>query len=352
MMDWLKFKISFQVQRNNLLVLCLGFLTFSCGSKESKIIQSQSSGGALGTSYSLIYQSASELDFSKEIDSVFAAVNQSMSTYIPDSDISRINKGDSSVVVDEMFIEVFELSKEIHERTEGYFDPTVGVLVDAWGFGPGEQLKMDSTRVDSLMNYVGFDKVKMTKENKIQKADKSIRFDFNAIAKGYAIDRLAVLMDKKGIENYLLEVGGEVVAKGENRIKKKPWATGIEDPQAEGNRELKIIINLKDRALASSGNYRKFRIDSLSGKKYVHTVNPKTGFTKNSKTLATNVLAKSCAEADAYATSFMAMDLDSVFTLLDSQKELEAYIIYLDKTGVTNEFLTEGFKELIFEPGE
>ncbi len=327
-------------------------LLFSCGIKEAKIIQNQNSGGALGTSYNIIYQSDKVLDFQKEIDSVFAVVNQSLSTYIPDSDISKINNGDSTVKVDHMFNEVFELSKEIYEKTDGYFDPTVGVLVNAWGFGPGEQIKMDSSRVDSLMGYVGFDKVMVTDEKTIQKANKAIRFDFNAIAKGYAIDRLAVLMHDKGIGNYLLEVGGEVVAKGENQIKKKPWATGIEDPQIEEGRGLKIIINLKDRALASSGNYRKFRIDSITGKKYVHTVDPKTGFTKNSNTLGANVVAKTCAEADAYATAFMAMDLDKVISLLDSQKELEAYIIYLDEAGATKEYMTGGFKKLVFEPKE
>ena len=336
-----------------LKIIFLSTLIFSAAcDSEPKVFQNQNSGAALGTSYNIIYQSKEELNFQKEIDSVFTVVNQSMSTYISDSDISKINDGDATVVIDHMFKEVFELSKEIYETTAGYFDPTVGVLVNAWGFGPGEQLKMDSTIVDSLMNYVGFDKVKLTKENKIQKADKSIRFDFNAIAKGYAIDRLAVLMDKKGIENYLLEVGGEVVAKGENRIKKKPWATGIEDPQIEKGRGLKIIVNLKGRALASSGNYRKFRIDSLTGKKYVHTVNPKTGFTKNSNTLGVNVLAKTCAKADAYATAFMVMDLTEVLQILDSKKELEAYIIYLDESGATKEFMTDGFKKLVFEPKE
>ena len=202
------------------------------------------------------------------------------------------------------------------------------------------------------MNYVGFDKVMITNDSKVQKVSKFIRFDFNAIAKGYAIDRLAVLMNDKGIADYLLEVGGEVVAKGENRIKKKPWATGIEDPQQEQGRGLKIVINLKDMALASSGNYRKFRIDSLTGNKYVHTVDPKTGFTKNSNTLGANVLAKICAEADAYATAFMVMDLDKVIHLLKSQKELEAYIIYLDEDGATKEYMTDGFKALVFEPKE
>jgi thiamine biosynthesis lipoprotein len=156
-------------------------------------------------------------------------------------------------------------------------------------------------------------------------------------------------MDAKQIQDYLLEVGGEVVAKGTNRIKEKPWVVGIDDPQMGETRELKMLINLKDRALASSGNYRKFRMDSLTGKKYVHTVDPKTGFTKNANTLGATVLADNCAKADAYATAFMAMDLDDALKLLTAQRELDAYIVYLDEQGETQEFMTEGFQSLIVE---
>ncbi len=313
------------------------------------VVRNQSQGEALGTTFNIIYFAKGELDFQKEIDSVFTAVNHSLSTYSPDSDISKINKGDSLLVVDKMFREVFELSREVHKDTRGYFDPTVGVLVNAWGFGPGNQVSMDSTSVDSLLNYVGFNKVSITPENRIIKDNPNIYFDFNAIAKGYAIDRLALMLDRKGIENYLVEVGGEVVAKGINLEKEKPWVVGIDDPQVVTGRQLKLLINLTDRALASSGNYRKFRIDSVTGKKYVHTVDPITGYTKNSNTLGVTILANNCATADAYATAFMAMDLPEAFKVINSNKNLEAYIIYLDEKGVTKEFLTKGFKTLLVE---
>lgn len=330
--------------------LIFGLLaTMACTSPKTKMVQNESIGEAFGTSYSIIYQSTEALNLQKEIDSVIAAVNRSLSTYIPDSDISKINNGDSTLVVDRMFKEVFELSKKVNAVTEGYFDPTVGVLVNAWGFGPEKQIVMDSTRVDSLMAYVGFDKVALTEENTVKKTDPNIRFDFNAIAKGYAIDRLAVLMDKNRVSDYLLEVGGEIVAKGENRIKKKAWVVGIDDPQAEGGRALKITINLKDKSLASSGNYRKFRIDPDTGRKFVHTVDPKTGFTKNANTLAANVLARSCAEADAYATALMAMDVATAMQLVRTQPELDAYIIYLDENGETQEFMTNGFKHVVVD---
>ncbi len=324
-------------------------LLFSCSPDRPEIYKNQNTGGALGTSYSLTYLSDKQLDFQKEIDSVFDAVNQSMSTYIPNSDISKINRGDSTLVVDAMFRDVFELSKEINEKTDGYFDPTVGILVDAWGFGPGEQMELDSVRIDSLLDFVGFNKVTLTDENTIGKSHPGIHFDFNAIAKGYTIDRLARLMDNKNIQDYLLEVGGEVVAKGSNTIKEKAWVVGIDDPQMGETRKLKILITLKNRALASSGNYRKFRMDTLTGKKYVHTIDPKTGFTKNANTLGVTTLADTCAKADAYATAFMAMDLEEAIKLLTSQRELEAYIVYLDEKGEPQEFMTEGFRSLITE---
>ncbi len=312
-------------------------------------VENVSEGAALGTSYRLIYISYKEMDFKMEIDSVFMAINKSLSTYISDSDISRINKGDSTLVIDAMFDDVFVLSKDVYRKTNGYFDPTVGTLVNAWGFGPEEEIAMDSTRVDSLLEYVGFDKVCITDNGTVEKETPNIYFDFNAIAKGYAIDRLARMMDAKGVQNYLLEVGGELVAKGENVIKDKPWVVGIDDPEMGVTRELKKLIYLKDRALASSGNYRKFRIDEETGKRYVHTIDPKTGFTKNGNTLAATVLANTCAKADAYATAFMAMDLDDSFKLLSQLRELEGYIIYIDENGKTQEFMTEGFEDLVVE---
>lgn len=341
--------LRFMMNRIGLLFLLTVFV-LSCSPDASKLVQNGNAGGALGTSYSIIYLSDEKQDFQKEIDSVFAVINKSLSTYLPDSDISKINQGDTTIVVDKMFREVFELSKKVNRNTDGYFDPTVGVLVNAWGFGPSPSIKMDSTAVDSLLNFVGFEKVDLTKSNRIKKANPNIYLDFNAIAKGYAIDRLAVFLDEKKISNYLIEVGGELVGKGENRIKGKPWVVGIDDPQIEEGRRLKILMQLKDRALASSGNYRKFRVDSITGKKYVHTIDPKSGFTRNGSTLGTTVLANTCGEADAYATAFMAMDLQDAIDLLASRQELDAYIVYLDETGEAQEFMTEGFKDLVMNP--
>ncbi|MCK0144844.1 FAD:protein FMN transferase [Arenibacter sp. F26102] len=334
--------------------LCIGILALllvcnGCKTNGDKWVKNLNSGAALGTSYNIIYLAKEELDFEREIDSVFQDLNESMSTYIPTSDISRINMGDSTVVVDQMFREVFELSGKVYAATDGYFDPTVGVLVNAWGFGPGSELEMDSVRVDSLLDYVGFDKVSISPENKIKMAHPGMYFDFNAIAKGYAVDRLAVLLQEKGISDYLIEVGGELVAKGENRVKEKKWVVAIDDPMMGESRTSKRTVYMKDVAMASSGNYRKFKIDQETGAKYVHTVDPKSGFTKNSNILAATVMAKDCATADAFATSFMAMDLEKSKSILAQHKELQAYIVYLDPEGNVLEFMTDGFKNNVLE---
>lgn len=316
-------------------------------SPKSKLVKNQNIGSALGTSYSIIYISDSPLDFQKEIDSVFKVINKSMSTYIPDSDISRINNGDSTVVVDKMFKDVFAISTTVFNDSDGNFDPSIGVLANAWGFGPGEQLKMDSTTVDSLLQYVGWDKVRLNPNGTIHKSNNNLRFDFNAVAKGYAIDRIGMLLQEKGVENYLVEVGGEVLALGQNVISNKRWTVGIDQPNNFMERGTAAVVHLKNMAMASSGNYRKFRYDEVTGDKYVHTINPKTGFTKNSNVLAATVFAKDCATADAYATAFMAMNLEDSKKLLKLKIDIDAYIIYLDDANNRNEFMTAGFKELL-----
>lgn len=341
MMDLLKYSIR--------LLFFIFFLAtvFSCSLGPDSYVKNISFGGALGTSYSITYLTEKEIDLQSEIDSVFQVINHSMSTYIPDSDISKINKGDSTVRVDQMFREVFQLSQDVHTNTNGYFDPTVGALVNAWGFGPGDIVEMDSSKVDSILQFVGLDKVRLNSDGTISKKDPRIYMDFNAIAKGYAIDRLAVLLDQKDIENYLIEVGGEIISKGENKIKNKSWIVGIDDPKIEEGRRLKLTLQLADKAMASSGNYRKFRVDSITGQKYVHTIDPKTGYTKDSQILAVSVIANTCARADAYATAMMAMELSESKKVLDLHKELDAYIIYLERDGEVAEFMTPGFKKLV-----
>lgn len=308
-------------------------------------------GNAQGTTFSITYFDEADFGAQKGIDSILRAVDRSMSTYLESSDISRINKGDSTVVVDEMFAEVFNISKTVHQKSDGYFDPTVGKLVNLYGFGPEKSLtKIDSVTIDSLMQFVGFDKVTLSPENKIIKSVSNIFIDFNAIAQGYTVDRLALFLDSKGIKNYLVEVGGELLAKGKNLTKDKLWSVGIDDPeQTSDEREFSIIVNLENKALATSGNYRKFRVDSLTGKKYVHTLNPLTGSAEMSDVTSATVIAPTAALADAYATAFMALGLEKSKKLLETLPEIEAYLTYNNADNEIEVFATEGMKKLISE---
>ncbi|MCW1954227.1 MAG: FAD:protein FMN transferase [Flavobacteriia bacterium] len=335
---------------NKLSLIALLFLIplISCGPNDQPQ-KFQLQGPALGTTYGITYIASSALLETQAIDSLLYAVNQSMSTYWPESDISKINRGASEIEVEPMFQEVFHLSYEVYKRSDGYFDPTVGPLVNAWGFGPEEAiLEMTSSRVDSLMTYVGFNQVSL-QGNRIEKAHPNIYFDFNAIAKGYTIDRLAVLLDRLGVTDYLIELGGELVAKGENSVGKKQWLVGIDHPENEDRTAPIVLVELKDKALASSGNYRKFRIDSLSGQKFVHTINPLTGYTQNSTTLAASVIAPNCALADAYATAFMAMGYEKSTQLVASLEGIDVFLVYVDpKTGVLAQYMSPGFEAVVF----
>jgi len=329
-----------------LLVIITFFLLISC--TETTQEHTYIEGKAFGTTYHIKYYSQQAFEAQKGIDSIVNAVNQSVSTYIPGSDISKINGGDSSIVIDKTFKDVFILSEEIHAKTNGYFDPTIGVLRNAYGFGDVKPLqKIDSATLDSLMEFVGFDKVMLTSANTIKKKHPQVYFDFNAIAKGYGIDLIGSYLEKKGVTNYLIELGGEILAKGTNLSKQKPWVVGIEAVNSDiENRSFAETVPLTNQAMASSGNYRKFRVDSLTGKKYVHTINPLTGKAEQSDVTSATVIAPTCAIADAYATSFMALGLEKSEKLLKQLPDIEAYLSYNDSTGKAQVFKTSGFKDL------
>lgn len=334
--------------RLGLLFLLLVSL-FSCADKTDGKHMLQ--GDAFGTTYSIQYYAAENLDLEKGIDSVINTVNRSVSTYMPDSDISKINKGDSTLVVDQIFIDVFLLSEKIHDQSDGYFDPTIGVLRNAYGFGDEKPLAViDSITLDSLMNYVGFGKVRLNEKGTVTKLYPEIYFDFNAIAKGYGIDCLGRYLNKQGIQNYLIELGGELVAKGINSEAGNPWKVGVESVDSSvDDRTFRAVLELKDRAMASSGNYRKFRIDSLTGKKYVHTINPINGEAEQSDITSATVLAATCAQADAYATTFMAMGLERSRALLEKLSGIDAFFTYNNADNNEQVFITAGFQEALLD---
>ena len=331
-------------------LLAISLLLFSC-EKGNDIKSHTYQGEALGTTYMVRYFSNNEIKFQKSLDSIMDEINASMSTYITKSDISRINRGDATVKVDENFVKVFNASEKIYKETNGFFDPTVGVLVNAYGFGPGEPLKkIDSVKLDSLKNLVGFDKINIKKDRTIQKVNPSVYLDFNAIAKGYTIDVIAEYLESKNVNNYLIELGGELRAKGNNLENDDNWVVGIDDPdQSEGERELFAKLKLQNSAMATSGNYRKYREDSTTGQKYVHTINPITGKAERSNLLSASVLAENCMLSDGYATAFMALGLERTKEVLEKLENVEVYILYSTEDGKTEIFSTPGFKKNLVE---
>ena len=276
------------------------------------------SGYALGTTYNITYfDNRANPNLVPAIDSVFYVLNKSMSTYIKNSDISKINRGDDQVVVDHHFKAVFNASKAVFTATQGFFDPTVGSLVNAYGFGPEEGLAtLTASDRDRLLALTGFEKVTLLKEGRILKTNPNIYLDFNAIGKGYAVDVLSSMMEKRfGYTNTLVEIGGELQAKGKHILKNSPWTVAIDTPNENiVERDLLRTLTLQNQALATSGNYRKFRIDE-KGNKYVHTINPFDGTAQPSKVLSASVIAADCMTADAYATALMSMPISKIETL-------------------------------------
>ena len=313
-------------------------IVFFISCSDTEVKYQKLSGEAFGTTYNIIYKDSKNRNFEKQFDSLIYVVNKSMSIYLPNSDISIINKGDTSILIDNHFKEVFLKSQRIFEETDGYFDPTVGVLVNAWGFGPNKAIvNLTDSKVDSLMQFVGFDKVKLV-DGKIVKEHPAIYFDFNAIAKGYGIDAIGRYLESQNCSNYLIELGGEIRVRGINDSGDF-WHVAIEDPNTDGTRSISEVVSLENKTMASSGNYRKFKIDS-TGKKYVHTINTKTGYATESNLLAATVISNlDCADVDAYATSFMAMGFEKAKGFLKNHPKLTAHLIYVDENGETQKVI-------------
>ena len=341
MMDYMKFS-----QKYILVLFVASQMLLGCTSKNE---EHSFEGEALGTSYHIKYFSENDIPFQKGLDSIIESINNSMSTYRKDSDISKINNGDSSIVIDENFRKVLEQSQKIFKESNGFFDPTVGNLVNAYGFGPDARNdSLNTAVIDSMLQYVGLNKIELNPNNTISKQDPKIYLDFNAIAKGYTVDVIANYLDSYKVSNYLIELGGELVAKGINKDSGEAWIVAIDDPlQTEGNRVFEATLFLKDRGMATSGNYRKFRLDSLNGQRYVHTINPINGRSEKSNLLSASVLAKNCALADGYATAFMALGLERSQEMLSRIEDVDVYFIYAEENEEVKIFSTPGFKKVL-----
>lgn len=328
--------------------LALGFVLLLAGCQSKKSEYLKISGFAQGTTYSITYENSVNEDYSEAIDSILKAFDRSLSIYDSTSIISRVNKNDSLVEADEWFIEVFNKSAEVAAVSGGAFDITVGPVVKAWGFANGPVAKHDSAHIDSLLQYVGMDKVKI-EGRKVVKQFPGVKIDVNAIAQGFSVDVVCNFFESKGLENYLVEIGGEVRGKGTN-AKNNFWRIGIDKP-SDGNmtpgNELQAIIELKNKSLATSGNYRKFFVED--GVKYGHTINPKTGFPARNTLLSATVVCDDCMTADAFATSFMVLGVEKSKELLPQLNGVEVYFVYSNEQGEYEIFFSEGMKKMIFE---
>lgn len=328
--------------------LLIFFVLISCQSEKKEqffIIQ----GEAQGSTYSIKYIATDEVVSKTQIDSLLTAFDNSLSTYKPTSLISKINQGDTTIVVDDWFVETFKASNQIYEETDGLFDPTIGVLVNAYGFGPNHERKsLNQFQIDSLLNFVGFNKVTLNSNKTISKKYAATYFDFNAIAQGYSVDIVTEFLKLKGIQNAIVEIGGELVGFGKNTIENKNWVVGIDDPlqKPEEGRKLIETVQLHNLGLATSGNYRKVITDSITGEKFVHTINPKTGKPQKSNVLSTTVLAPNCIMADGYATAFMVMSLEEGKQFAKKHSELYVMILYADENNQMQRFQTENFLAL------
>lgn len=322
-----------------LLILLVGTIIILRNNSTEKYSKIQ--GTIFGTLYSVTYQSDENLK--NEIEAELKRFDYSLSPFKEQSIISKVNRNED-VELDTLFTNVFTKAMEISKLTNGSFDITIAPLINAWGFGFKQGDFPDSLMVDSLLQYTGFNKVTLN-NGKIIKENPQTILNCSAIAKGYAVDIIGELLNKKKIDNYIVDIGGELVTKGVNPDG-NPWRIAINKPVEDDtsqNNEVELVLNIQNKALATSGNYRNFYIKD--GKKYAHTIDPKTGYPVQHSILSATVIAQDCMTADALATSFMVIGLDKSLELLKNLTEVDAFFIYSDEQGGYKTLSTKGFEK-------
>jgi thiamine biosynthesis lipoprotein len=342
------------------LLLGLVFVLFSCGSdpqgSEENYLSVQ--GQTMGTYYKVTYEDARQRNLQEAIDSLLIALNNEVSTYIPTSVIATFNSAEDSLVLAEKgrssdhFINNLRVAAEVYTLSDGAFDPTVMPLINFWGFGYSERqpmTKVDSSKIRKLRDLVGFDQLDLVESGErivLKKPKPGIQLDFSALAKGYGVDIVGQLLAEKGLENYLVDIGGEVAGKGRN-AKGRPWSIGVSQPSETSKlTDLVAVIPLDNKAMATSGNYRNFY--EVNGVKYSHTINPQTGFPERNTLLSATIVADKCMEADALATACMVKGTTAAIKWIQQLKGVEAYLIYGKEDGSMGSWYSEGLKE-VFE---
>ena len=310
----------------------------------------ENTGQAQGSTYQIKYITNKNVNFEDEFKEIFKTMDQSMSMWVENSLISQVNKGNVWVEVDPIFLTVLHRSLEVAEETNGDFEPTIGPLVRLWGFG-FDEVRDDITeeKIHQVRSMIGYKTIEID-ENKVRIPENG-SLDFNAIAQGYTVDHIAEYLEKHGIKHYMIEIGGEIRAKGTNH-KGKTWTIGVDKPQTtidSIDKRFQFILKLKNAGLATSGNYRNFWIDEETGLRYSHTIDPQTGRPAMDRLLSASIIAPSAMDADAYATVCMVQGLEKCISFLSKKPELEGYLIYTNENGDWREYITEGFREVIVD---
>ncbi len=297
-------------------------------------------GQTMGTTYSVIYFDDEKRDLQSSVDSLLLVFNESLSTYIPTSEISRFNTGSAYKFQLPYFFPVLERSKQIVEATDGAFDPTVMPLVNAWGFGPDKFESVDTAKVESALALVGFERIQFNSDS-VWKTNDGVQLDFSAIAKGYGVDVVSDFLVLKGIDNLFVEIGGEVIAKGKNLKSDRLWEIAILDPNYTYVQPLSFAYaQVDNQAVATSGNYFNYR--ESNGIKYSHSLNPKTGYPAKQQILSATIFADDCMTADAWATAAMVMGHEKMIELLNQHQEIKAFLLYSSNTGAIASFISPG----------
>jgi len=338
------------MKNKNIIVFVslLMVLVVSCTkrSTEEKVPYIHNEGKIQGTFYTATYLQPDSLDLQKKMEDRLHEFDLSLSTYNPQSIISQINENKDSVKTDVYFETMFKAAQEVSKNTNGAFDITVAPLVYAWGFGSGSKDRTKRPNVAEILPYIGFHKVRLENHH-LLKSDSRIMLDANAIAQGYSTDIIAELLEDNGCVNYMIEIGGEIVCKGVNP-KGEKWRIGIDKPiddPASSTNELQTIVSISDIALTTSGNYRQFYYKG--GKKYAHTIDPRSGYPVVHNLLSATVVAPTCMQADAYATAFMVLGVDSSMQICKRDPQMDCYLIYVDEDGKNQVIYTDGFKKYL-----
>lgn len=328
-----------------LVAVSLLSLIISCSTSNTIRDDIKIEGFVQGTTYSIVYHDSLNRDLSSAFDSIFRAIDKSMSIYNDSSTISAINRNDQDYV-DSLLARVIKISESIYKETDGAFDITVGPVIRAIGFGMDKTKGIDSAKVRSLLPLIGMNQIALD-ELKLTKARPEIQIDVNAVAQGFTVDVIAEFLESKGVKNYIVEVGGEVCANGLNS-RGTPWVVGLDKPveNAVPGESIQTKIFLTNRlGLATSGNYRKFI--EIDGQKYSHTINPKTGFPVLNSLLSATVIASTAAHADALATAFMVRGLEWSINYVSTHSGVDAYLVFSDNAGKYGVWMSPNLKKSI-----